>query len=116
MGPTTVACGWVENYGDEWEYDGCAMKTTDDGITCECDHQTVFNLIEDLRTDQTKGMSTTTALQADNVYLGFLFVYCVLAVASTSLLVTLIRINNKQLATTIIAVITLQIYFHCVEK
>ena len=79
-------------------------------------HQTVFNLIQDLRTEQHIEQNKAKALQMASVYLAFLIVYAVLALAATFLVYTLYRIKDiKKLASIIISVITLQIYSHVIQ-
>lgn len=69
-----------------------------------------------MRTDQADDITSARALQNANVYLAFLIVYAVLALAATYLVVTLYRIKDiKKLASIIICVITLQIYSHVIQ-
>ena len=107
-----LACGWMEQPSDDWMYGGCTHSLY---VVClpfghprACglligEHQTVFNLVEDLRTDATADMDHARALQLADVYLCFL--------GATFLMVTLYRIgDHKKLALLVFVCITLQIY------
>eukprot|EP01084_Bolivina_argentea_P083754 151629_1 len=109
-------CAWVENEDqEEWEYDGCDTTVTEDAIICQCNHRTVFSLIEDLRLNR-DAATNAKSLHVSGVYIGFLVVYSLLALAATYLVITLYRIKDmKSLAFVIVSVITAQIYCHVIQ-